>query len=209
MKKVFMILFFWGSTGVLHAQNKEVESDPKKAKLDLMEIILGANLATLTGNTPDYKPTAGVKFGVHNHIFHFSEYVGLGIGAEYSMQGGKYKSTDYIPGGNYGTSSATSHLHYLNFPILVHYQRQRHGFFAEAGVQPGVLLSAKNKGTNTTDIKDKLKKFDVGIPVGVGYHFKNKFSIGLRVTPGLLNVNKDDKLKSHNMVASLSVSHSL
>ena len=209
MKKVFMILFFWGSTGVLHAQNKEVESDPKKAKLDLMEIILGANLATLTGNTPDYNPATGVKFGVHTHVFSFSDYVSLGFGAEYSMQGGKYKATDYITGGNYGTSSATSHLNYLNFPILVHYQKQHHGFFAEAGVQPGLLLSAKNKGTTTTDIKDKLKKLDVGIPVGVGYNFKNKFGVGLRVTPGLLNINKDDKLKSHNLVASLSVSHSL
>ncbi|MEO5781843.1 MAG: porin family protein [Ginsengibacter sp.] len=209
MKKVFMILLCGGAMGVLHAQNKEVESDPKKAKLDLLEIILGANLTTITGNTPDYTPTAGVKFGVHNHIFNFSEYVGLGLGAEYSMQGGKYKSTDYIPGGNYGTSSTTSHLNYLNFPILVRYQKQRHGFFAEAGIQPGVLLSAKNKGANTTDIKNNLKKFDVGIPVGVGYHFKNKFGAGLRITPGLLNVNKDDNLKSHNMVASLSLSHSL
>ena len=128
------------------------------------------------------------------------------------MQGGKYKSMynmDYMPGGTYGTSSssATTRLNYLNFPLLVRYQREpRHGFFAEAGLQPGFLLSAKDDGGN---IKDGLNKFDVGIPVGAGYQFQNKFGVGLRVTPGLTNINKDAEYKNRNIVVSLRASYTL
>ncbi|MEP6712484.1 MAG: porin family protein [Ferruginibacter sp.] len=206
MKKVFMILFFLGSMGILDAQNKEVEDNPKKAKLDLLEIILGADAATLTGNSPDFSNVFGVQTGIQIPVAKLSDNVGLGLGAIYSMQGGKYKSYEYIPGGDYGNSSATSRLNYLNFPVLARYQKQRQGFFAEAGVQPGVLLSAKNKGEN---IKDNLKKFDVGIPIGVGYQFKNKFGVGLRFTPGLLNINKDEQYKTRNMVTSLRASYAL
>ncbi len=150
-----------------------------------------------------------MQVGVEIPFMRFSDYLGMGVGAAYSMQGGKYESNNYIPGGNYSSGSSTSRLNYLNFPILARYQRQRNGFFAEAGVQPGILLSAKDKGATTTDIKDEINKFDVGIPVGVGYKFKNKVGVGLRITPGLLNVNKDGNFKNRNLVASLRASYSL
>ena len=76
-------------------------------------------------------------------------------------------------------------------------------------MQPGLLLSAKNKGTTTTNIKDDLKKLDIGIPIGVGYQLKNKIGVGLRITPGLMNVNKDKQFKNRNMVASLRASYAL
>jgi len=188
-----------------HQQEKKVNKTGKSID-GWAQIFAALNWSTKTGSDPAYTPALGIQFGVHTQLMNLSDDIGLGIGAAYSMQGGKYKSYDYIPGGEYGTSSASSRLNYLNFPVLVRYQRQRHGFFAEAGVQPGLLLSAKDKGN---DIKGELKKFDLGIPVGVGYSFKNKFGVGLRVTPGLLNVNKDSQYKNRNMVASLRASYAL
>lgn len=158
---------------------------------------------------PNYTPTAGIVLGVHTQIINITDEISLGLGAFYSMQGGKYKSSDYIPGGNYSTTSNTSRLNYLNFPVLIRYRKARSGLFAEAGIQPSLLLSAKDKGTETTDIKDEIRKFDVGVPIGIGYKFKNNFGVGLRVTPGLTNVNKDAQYNNKNMVASLRATYTL
>lgn len=177
--------------------------------IDEWEFYFAGLLSTKTGNAPNYDPVTGLQFGVEKQIIPISEDISLGVGAAYSMQGGKYKSSDYIPGGNYSTTSRTSRLNYLNFPVFIRYKKASNGFFAEAGVQPGLLLSAKDKGTTTTDIKDEIKKFDVGIPIGVGYKFKNKIGVGLRITPGLINVNKDKQYNNRNMVASLRASYSL
>ncbi|MEP6677361.1 MAG: porin family protein [Ferruginibacter sp.] len=185
--------------------------DQKKKKIDDgSEIDGGINFSTLTGDNPDYTTSTGVHLGIFIRVIHLSDAISLGMGADYSMQGGKTKAKEYITGGNYGSSSTTSRLTYLNLPILIHYQAQRKGgFFAEAGVQPGFLLSAKSKGTTTTDIKANVEKFDIGIPIGVGYHFKNKFGVGLRFTPGLMNVNKDKQFTTRNMVTSFRASYSL
>ena len=205
MKKVFMMLGFMFLTVAVFAQPSS-KADKYRA---WTMFALGINLSNITGDNPKRTPAPGILSGIRTRVVNLSNDAGLDVGVEYSMQGGKYKSNDYIPGGSYGTSSATSRLNYLNFPVLIRFQRQRHGFFAEAGVQPGLLLSAKNKGTTTTDIKDDLKKFDVGIPVGVGYRFKNKVGVGLRVTPGLMNINKEGESKNHNMVVSVRASYAL
>jgi hypothetical protein len=73
------------------------------------------------------------------------------------------------------------------------------GFLVEAGVQPGFLISAKDKyGGQSYDFKDQVKSFDFGIPVGVGYYFLNTFGVGVRYTHGLGNLNKDGSDKDHN-----------
>jgi hypothetical protein len=185
------------------------EADKKKKTEDGIDFLAGAIYSNKTGNYPNYNPVLGMLIGVQTQVISISDYIGLGFGIIYSMQGGKYESSDYIPGGNYSTTSRTSRLNYLNFPVLLRYRKAINGFFAEAGLQPGLLLSAKDKGSTTTDIKEELNKFDVGIPVGVGYKFKNKFGVGLRFTPGLINVNKDKQYKNRNMVTSFRASYSL
>lgn len=207
MKKLFIMLCFVSAAITVDAQDSTWGKKIFKQEF-WIKLYLGSNYSNLAGDN-DYNPVTGGLLGIEIPILKFSNYLGLGFGADYSMQGGKYKSTDYIPGGNYGTSSATTRLNYLNFPLLLRYQKARNGFFAEAGVQPGLLLSAKNKGATTTDIKDELKKFDVGVPLGIGYGFKNKIGIGLRITPGLMNINKVENLKNRNMVASLRASYAL
>jgi hypothetical protein len=185
------------------------EAEKKKKTEDGIDFLAGAIYSNKTGNYPNYNPILGMLIGVQTQVIPISDHIGLGIGVNFSMEGGKYESSDYIPGGNYSTTSRTSRLNYLNFPVLLRYRKARDGFFAEAGLQPGLLLSAKDKGSTTNDIKEDVKKFDVGIPLGIGYKFKNKVGIGLRITPGLINVNKDEQFKNRNMVTSLRASYTL
>lgn len=201
MKKLFMLLGFILVNVAVFAQSE----DDKTKKIELWtRAIFGLGFSDKTGNDPAYSPTPSIQLGLRTRIANLSDDAVLDVGAEYSMQGGKYKSMNYEPGGTYGSSSATSRLSYINFPVLVSYQKQQVGFFAEAGVQPGLLISAKDRGEN---IKADLKKLDVGIPVGVGYNFTKRIGIGLRVTPGLMNINKDDVYKNRNLVGSLRATY--
>ncbi len=121
-------------------------------------------------------------------------------GANISLQGAGYED-DF---GN-GPMEGITRLLYLNIPVLAQY-RFENGFFAEAGVQPGFLLSAKDKFEGETyDYKDWVNSFDVGIPVGIGYQFENNFGIGLRIIPGLININAGDETvsKDRNLVIAL------
>ena len=184
--------------------------DAKKKKTeDETEVFAGGNMSDKSGTDPGYTPIPGIMLGAQTQLVNITDEISLGLGVVYSMQGGKYESSEYIPGGTYGTRSNTSRLNYLNFPVLIRYRKARGGFFGEAGIQPGLLVSAKDKGNETTDIKDEINKLDVGIPLGVGYKFKNKFGVGLRVTPGLTNVNKDASYKNRNMVASFRAIYTL
>lgn len=84
-------------------------------------------------------------------------------------------------------NNATLGMNYLVLPLTARYQN-RNGFLAEAGVQPALLLSAKDKSsTNTGDVKDNFNSFDMGLVIGVGYRLlKSKISFGVRFVRVLL-----------------------
>jgi hypothetical protein len=112
-----------------------------------------------------------------------------------SLQGANY-SEDY---GLKGTVS----LFYLNLPLVMRYQF-RNGFFGEAGIQPGFCISAKDKYSGEThNFKEYINTFDFGIPLGIGYEFKNNFGLGLRVIEGVTNIYSDGDAKNHNFVLAL------
>jgi len=125
-------------------------------------------------------------------------------GLNFSKQGGAYTET----GGFEGKIVSS----YLNIPILARY-RTGGGFYAEAGLQPGILLSAKDKyDGNTDDFKSYFKSFDVGLPMGIGYDFKNGIGIGVRVIPGIMNIDKEkgdvEDEPNKNFAAGLMLSYS-
>lgn len=96
-------------------------------------------------------------------------------------------------------------LTYLNIPLMAQL-RDGLGFWAEAGVQPGFLLSAKDKyAGNSDDFKDYINSFDFGVPVGIGYLFAKKVGVNVRYTFGLSNINKVGDAKDHNRVWGLRV----
>jgi hypothetical protein len=114
------------------------------------------------------------------------------------MQGAKWE--DII---NTVTVSGRTNLLYLNAPLIIRY-RFKKGFFAEAGAQPGLLLRAKDKYSGTKeDYMANMNKFDFSIPLGIGYEFRKNFAAGLRVIPGLSNINSGGTAKDHNFVVAL------
>jgi len=102
-------------------------------------------------------------------------------------------------------------LWYLYVPLTGRYTAGN-GLFCEAGIQPGFLLSAKDKeGGDSYDYRDYIKTFDMGIPLGVGYTFSNNFGIAFRFIPGVTNVNKGeyDTYSDHNTSFSLRLFYNI
>ncbi|MDR3714624.1 MAG: porin family protein [Puia sp.] len=106
------------------------------------------------------------------------------VGLNYSGEGVKLK--DEGTGDTYNSS-----LSYLNIPVFVQY-RFSFGGYVEAGVQPGILLSAKEKdnGGASFDTKQYYKSSDFGAGVGVGYECKGGLGFNARYIRGLAAVNK-------------------
>jgi Outer membrane protein beta-barrel domain len=222
MKKLLLFVFISFTTLIVTAQDstnaaahmkriKERETlDKKKKFVHNFMVLFGGNLSVIAGGESEsgYDPVIGAVVGLQTRIIPISDNTGINFGMEYSMQGAKYEYDGYIPGGGSGSTSTTTRLNYLNFPLLVHLQKKKDGFFAEAGIQPGILLSAKSKGEETEDIKDELNTFDIGIPLGIGFQSKKKIGAVLRATPGLSNINKDSDNKNSNLVFSLRATYS-
>jgi len=104
------------------------------------------------------------------------------------MQGAKSEDTNH-------TKDASTTTTYINVPIMANYYIAP-GFAIKAGVQPGFLISAKDKGSeniNGTWVDydrsgtDELKKVDFSIPVGLSYEFSD-FVIDARYNIGLTNI---------------------
>ena len=224
MKKLLFILCLVSTTITVAAQDSTWGKKIFKAEF-WTALYLGPNLSTLTSNEEtNNKSLLGFHAGIGINVLNFSDVLGIRTELIYSQQGDQYSYSDGGStggGGSYGYSSKViSRLNYLNLPVMAHYQ-SKNGFFAEAGLQPGLLLSAKEKntstgmgtggGTTTTDIKKELNSFALGVPIGAGYVFKKKVGISARVAPGLLNVNKKDgaytALKQKNFVLSARVSY--
>jgi hypothetical protein len=73
------------------------------------------------------------------------------------------------------------------------------------------LLSAKDKYEGDSfDYKEYLSSFDFSIIFGLGYEFENNLGVGIRVIPGLTNVNSSeyaDEYKDHNFVVAGRVTY--
>jgi len=170
-------------------------------------VVAGISKSSIVGESESWKDPIGGMGGV---IMTFAKVMDekLWFRAELnvSMQGAKWEE-DY----GMGVVSGRVNLLYLNLPIVARYQFEG-GFFGELGIQPGFLLSAKDKYEGVSeDYKDYVNTFDFGIPIGVGYEFKNKLGVGLRVVPGLTNINKDPNgestAKDRNLVAAVRVTY--
>jgi hypothetical protein len=73
-------------------------------------------------------------------------------------------------------------------------------------------LSAKEKYEDENDdIKDYMKIFDLGIPIGIGYQINEKISVGLRFIPGITKIfeDADSDDNERNMVFALRGTYTL
>lgn len=160
----------------------------------------GLSVASLT-NAPDkYTNKPGFAVGVEVG-YQMTENFAITVDALYSGQGMECEEKTY-----YYTDVHTTYenyenkvsLDYLNIPILANYYIVK-GLAVKAGIQPGILVSAKSKvkgtlhdGTEETDIKDNLNSIDFSIPVGLSYEWNN-IILDARYNIGITNVNKSGK----------------
>lgn len=214
MKNVCLLLAVSLSVYWANAQEEK-----KKSEIGL-SFFLGFNSSGLpsSGET-DNQSRQGLHAGAGINIAKLNDNFGLRTEIIYSQQGNKNSYGESYYGG-----STVTKLNYLNLPVLARYSTNK-GFFAEAGLQPGLLLSAKQKTTSTgnpsgggsattnKDIKKELKSFDLGLPLGAGYVFKKKWGISARFSPGLLNLSRKDEnnqaVKKTNQVFSARISYAL
>ena len=134
----------------------------------------GLNMTTFTGNDVE-----SAKLQPSFHVGGFANFLitdKITVQPEilYSGKGAKYDQ------GNY-------RLGYINVPVLAQYN-DASGFFAEAGPQAGLLLTAKRKTGQTLDIKDDLKSADFSWVVGLGYKTASGVGIGARYDFGYYNI---------------------
>jgi hypothetical protein len=213
MKKYVLAICLISGSFLTNAQD---DQDEKKKKSDMgLAFFMGINSSSITGDESYNGSVIGFHFGGGINIANFSKSWLFRSELLYSQQGGKssYGSESY------GGKSVLK-LNYINLAVLARFQSNS-GFFAEAGLQPGLLLSAKRKSSftgpgggqdpTTTDVKKDLNSFDLGVPLGAGYIFKKKLGASLRFTPGILKINKDDagESKPKNSVLSARLSYFL
>ena len=123
----------------------------------------------------------GVKEELSGYYTKESKYkVGFAIGAEvgyqvcnwfqpsvgimYNQQGSKIEYTSIL-----SDNKCTDKLDYISVPILANFYVAK-GLALKIGVQPDILINAKEEGT---DIKDYTNSFGVHIPVGISYEYQN------------------------------------
>lgn len=185
------------------------------------------------GQAGEIKPK--YKFGITagaevRHRFNNNDF-GFSAGLLYSMYGTKYSDYTYSNEQYYNKiTDSKQTLHYLTIPVTVIYYFGNSGFSIKAGVQAGYLLSAKGSGdyengtvengqyipdaeqsgedSNTTT--DIFKRFDIGIPVGVTYEYKN-ISIDLRYLFGLKNLYKyyDERIRNRSLSLTIGYGFTL
>ena len=168
--------------------------------------VVGAVLkSSITGDSDSWKDPFGAQGGIIVEFAKdFVDAMSIRAEANLSMQGAKWEE-DY----GEGPVKGVTRLLYLNVPLVARYQSEG-GFYGELGIQPGLLLSAKDKYEGlTVDYSEYVRKFDFSIPIGVGYEFENSFGIGVRVIPGISNINSSDyaDYKDHNLVFALRATY--
>lgn len=197
MRKFLVLLCSCFIAQLLMAQIlPDSEKDGKKKKINMFFLaVFGLQYCGINGDSESYnEPLIGFHGGFGIRLVELNDNLGIRTELNYSMQGSKYEDT-YVSG--------KVVLSYINLPIVIR-AASKGGFYGEAGIQPGFLVSAKDKYDGETyDYKDYINGFDFGGLLGFGYQ-KKRVGIGLRIAQGITNINKDeDEYKDRNFVASL------
>jgi hypothetical protein len=95
-------------------------------------------------------------------------------------------------GSKTGEDGGVSKLDYLTIPVLGRF-KVADGFYAFAGPQIGLLLSAKsNYNDEIVDEKDNYKSTNISALFGAEYKFTDKLSLGASYNAGLTSIAKDN-----------------
>ncbi len=157
--------------------------------LQNLDAIAGLGVSSNLGSK-SWSPKMGGQIGVEAPLFRFTQSSSVVTGLGASFQGAAWEEEMYS--GKVNTS-------YLNIPFLYTYESPG-GFYGQAGLQPGFLLSAKDKyDEGSYDYKDNMNKFDLGFPLAAGFIINDKVRVGARANIGLINnSNYPGGNKDHN-----------
>lgn len=195
----------------------------------------GATITSITGNSyqASYKLDKVINTTIEGGIttgcvagaeasYQVSKLFAVTAGLLFTQQGkernGYYRGEDLSI-----TDKSKCRLSYLNVPILANVYVVK-GLAVKVGIQPGFLLSAKNKYNvdatglaatfdkhNTVNVKDYFKKVDFSIPVGLSYEFFNVI-IDARYNWGLTKINSEKEKvdeSCRNSVFQLTVGYKI
>jgi len=195
-------------------ENPNFQNKKKVTKMIDLAVELGWDIASIIGESESYSGAVnGIVIGVRSNLTRPDKKLVIDGGINYVGSGGKYEEYHYEPGGGGSSGDSKLRLNYLNFPITAKYRKHiNNGFYGEAGIQPGFLLGAKDKSSEgTSDVKEGFNKFDVGLILGGGYQIGRKLGVGVRVVPGLININTGEynEQKDKNLNVSLRASYRL
>ncbi len=156
-------------------------------------VVLGLSKSSITGSE-SWQDPIGFQVGAIVPLLNINDMLSIRGEANLSLQGAKWEESNL---------KGRTNLFYVNVPLVLRYQTES-GFFGEAGLQAGFLLSAKDKYEESTDdYMDHMNKFDLSIPLQIGYEFENNFGVGLRVIPGVSDITKDVDDIDRNLVFAL------
>jgi hypothetical protein len=161
----------------------------------------GVNFANINGDSESYdEAKTGYQFGFMYCLF-TTGLLSCWVEPGYNAIGSKYNDT-YSGGG--GSLSGTVNLGYIMVPVVARVQTEI-GLFGDIGVQPQILVSAKDKyGGSNNDYKDYVNGFDFGGVIGAGFEFRKRVGLSARYYAGFSNINKmDTDSKDHNNVFGL------
>lgn len=148
-----------------------------------------------------YSVGAGVNLPI-------AERLSLESGLLLSGKGNKTKT-----GTGNSTFETKLKLNYIDIPLLARYELGAGGFNVFGGLQPSILLSAKNKfetngNSETVNVKDQYKTLDVAASIGVGYNFDNGIGLNLGYDHGLTKINNSEhSLDIKNRMLKLGISY--
>jgi len=85
-------------------------------------------------------------------------------------------------------SSLKLNLDYISVPVMVQYNILP-ALYVEAGPQFSFAISQKVKGDGgSADVNEVFKNFDLGLGLGAGYYFEQRFGITARYVAGLTDI---------------------
>ena len=204
MKRLMILTAILTMAVVVKAQHEEGDF--------MVQPKVGLNIATLSDAD---KAITDLHFGIEAEYM-VTDNFSLGLGAILSNQGAKYDYYELNANGEDSRNKYTVDLDYVHVPILASYYVLP-GLAVKAGVQPGFKMRAKAKfDDRTIDLDElyklgsvlvgediKVSKFDLSIPVGISYEYKN-IVLDARYNWGLVKVlNVGDAFYNRCFMVSL------
>ncbi len=133
----------------------------------------------------------GLSIGAEGEYYTSTEWLSISAGLKYEQLGWANKN---IP---------DTKIDYINIPVLANFYVAK-GFALKVGLQPGFMVSAKQDGK---DIKSDFNTFNLAIPLGLSYEFKNGITLDLRGFASLTKLNKEGSGKLYNDGGSLTIGY--